>query len=104
MLLSPHTFRLKVRCCFNHFDTGDVVLLTTNINTLQWRTTRILGLPQRYKRTGECLAGAYFWSTDMILIDQVSRQRIEDVIAHLLNENEFEMIFTQLPSEEVQED
>lgn len=26
MLLSPLTFRRKVRCCFNHFDTNGVAL------------------------------------------------------------------------------
>jgi hypothetical protein len=60
-------------------------------------------LTKKNKRTGECLSGAYFWSSDMILIDQVSRQRIEEVIDHLLNEGEFEVVFTRLPSEEVQE-
>ena len=58
-------------------------------------------LTRKNKRTGECFSGAYFWSSDMLLVDEVSRQRIEEVIAQLLNENDFEAIFTQLPSEEV---
>jgi hypothetical protein len=60
-------------------------------------------LTQKNKRIGECLSGAYFWSSDMLLIDKVSRQRIEEVIDHLIRENEFETVFTQLPPEEVQE-
>ncbi len=58
-------------------------------------------LTQKNKRTGECLSGAYFWSSNMFLIDEVSRQRIEEVIAQLLKENDFEAIFTQLPSGEM---
>jgi len=35
----------------------------------------------------------------MILIDQVSRKRIEEIIEHLIEEEEFEMIFTHIPPE-----
>jgi hypothetical protein len=48
-------------------------------------------------RTGECLAGAYFWASDMMLIDEVSRSRIEEVVQHLIQEGEFEAVFTRLP-------
>jgi hypothetical protein len=68
---------------------------------LSSRTRIFKTLTQKNKRTGECLAGAYFWSSDMLLIDEVSRQRIEEVIAQLLKENDFEVIFTRLPPEEV---
>lgn len=61
-------------------------------------------LTQKNKRTGECLSGAYFWSSDMLLIEKVSRQRIEEVIDYLIKENEFETVFTQLPPEEAQDD
>ena len=62
----------------------------------------IATLMGKNKRTGECRSGAYFWASDMLLIDRVSRQRIEEVIDHLIKEEEFEMIFTQLPPEEAQ--
>jgi hypothetical protein len=45
------------------------------------------------RKTGECLNGKYFWSSDMLLIDVVSRERIEEVIKHLIYENKFEFIF-----------
>lgn len=61
-------------------------------------------LTQKNKRTGECLSGAYFWSSDMLLIEKVSRQRIEEVIDYLIKEHEFETVFTQLPPEEAQDD
>ncbi len=37
--------------------------------------------------------GAYFWATDMILVDEVSRKRIEEVVTHLIIEDEFDQIF-----------
>ena len=40
----------------------------------------------------------------MLLIEKVSRQRIEEVIDYLIKENEFETVFTQLPPEEAQDD
>lgn len=56
-------------------------------------------LTQKNRQTGECLSGAYFWSSDLILIDEASHVRIEAVIADLLREREFEMAFTRVPSE-----
>lgn len=53
-------------------------------------------LTEKNRRTGECLAGAYFWASDMILIDEVSRSRIEEVVHHLIQEGAFETVFTRL--------
>jgi hypothetical protein len=50
-------------------------------------------LVEKNKNTGECLNGKYYWSSDMILIDEVSRERIQEVIEHLINEGTFEYIF-----------
>jgi len=33
----------------------------------------------------------------MVLIDEVSRPRIEEVIQHLIDAGEFEAVFTRLP-------
>jgi hypothetical protein len=54
-------------------------------------------LTEKNRQTGECLAGTYFWASDMILIDEVTRSRIEEVVQHLIQEGEFEAIFTRLP-------
>ena len=54
-------------------------------------------LTEKNRRTGECLAGAYFWASDMVLIDEVSRPRIEEVIEYLIEAGEFEAVFTRLP-------
>ena len=57
-------------------------------------------LTEKYKRTGENLSGAYFWSSDMILVDEVSRQRIEEVVHELINRGDFERIFRCVQPEE----
>jgi hypothetical protein len=55
-------------------------------------------LSEKNRRTGESLSGAYFWASDMILADQVSRERIEQIIEELIKTGEFETTFTPLPS------
>ncbi len=56
----------------------------------------ITSLVENYKRTGECLNGKFFHATDMILIDRCSRDDIEQVIIHLIREEEFEEVFTKI--------
>lgn len=56
---------------------------------------------KKHKQTGECLSSAYFWASNMLLIDCVSRQHIEEVIDYLIKEGEFEVIFTLLLKEAV---
>ena len=50
-------------------------------------------LVAKNRATGECLAGTYFWASDMILVDEISRQRIEEVIHDLIASDEFEQVF-----------
>ena len=57
-------------------------------------------ITEKNKKTGECLSGAYFWTSDMILIDEVSRHRIEEVILDLIHVGYFESVFTRLPNQE----
>ena len=59
----------------------------------------IASLVETYKRTGECLHGRYFWASDMILVDEVSRQRIEEVVAHLIDTGGFEHAFKEATDE-----
>ncbi|TPG84206.1 hypothetical protein EEL32_16975 [Brevibacillus laterosporus] len=33
------------------------------------------------------------WASDMVLVDNVSRKRIEEIVDHLLKEDEFKYIF-----------
>lgn len=53
----------------------------------------INSLVNKNRKTGENLSGKYFWSSDMILVDEVSRERIEEVVNHLIQTNEFIEIF-----------
>ena len=53
----------------------------------------IQSLRQKNQQTGECMHGKYFWASDMVLIDRISRTDIEAVIAYLLSEEEFEDTF-----------
>lgn len=57
-------------------------------------------LTEKNKRTGENLSGAYFWMSDMFLVDQVSRQRIEAVIQHLSKRGELKQVFHALAKDE----
>lgn len=53
-------------------------------------------LTRKNRQTGENLAGAYFWDSDMILIDETSRKGIEEVIEYLMKENKFSWIFRKV--------
>lgn len=57
--------------------------------------SNISKLVEKNKETGESLNGKYFWASDMLLIDEASRQRIEEVINYLIIEGDFEAIFSQ---------
>ncbi|WP_308162621.1 hypothetical protein [Bacillus sp. ISL-7] len=48
--------------------------------------------------------GAYLWSSDMVLIDIASRERILEVIDYLIENDEFESVFTQYPDVETEEE
>jgi len=51
---------------------------------------------------GECLNGAYFWATDIVLIDELSRDRVTEVVDHLLQVDEFELIFARDDEEDAE--
>jgi len=77
-------------------DNTDVIV--TFENGARWVATffsyqNILSLASKNRDTGECLDGKYFVATDMILVDEVTRQRIEEVVAELIRCKEFEQYF-----------
>ena len=55
--------------------------------------TNIYSLVEKNKKSGECLQGKYLWADSMILVDKISRDRIEEIVRHLIESNEFEKIF-----------
>lgn len=77
---------------FVRFDDGDEWVATF------FTYANITSLAEKNQRTGECLAGGYFWASDMFLIDEISRERIEKVVRHLLEDDEtnFSSVFTQV--------
>jgi hypothetical protein len=60
----------------------------------------IRSLTEKNMQTGECLSGAYFRASDMILIEEISRQLIEAVVAHVIAAGKCESVFTRLPNAE----
>jgi hypothetical protein len=53
----------------------------------------IATLMEKNRRTGECLYGRYFSAPNMLLVDEVSRERVEEVVAELIATGEFPAIF-----------
>jgi hypothetical protein len=53
----------------------------------------ILTLTQKNQQTGACLRGRYFWAFDMVLVDEVRRARIEEIVAHLVESGELRDVF-----------
>ncbi len=50
----------------------------------------IVTLSSKNAETGECLGGKYFWASDLILIDEMTRERIWQVLEDLIETGEFE--------------
>ena len=49
-----------------------------------------------YVKTGECLNGRYFWSTDLIIIRDLSMPDIRETVADLIKNAEFYTAFAKL--------
>ncbi|AYK08760.1 hypothetical protein [Brevibacillus laterosporus] len=82
---------------YDIYDNNVDVMVTLSDNS-KWVATfftyeNIKTLQQKNKKTGENLKGAYLWTSDMVLVDNVSRKRIEEIINHLINEDDFKYIF-----------
>lgn len=46
--------------------------------------------------TGDFLNGKYYWANEMVLIDDCSRENIEEVVAHMLETGDFLTAFRKL--------
>ncbi|MGZ7441338.1 hypothetical protein [Paenibacillus sp. TH7-28] len=53
----------------------------------------IESIRQDYSENGHCLNGAYWCSNHVIIVDNVSRARIEQVVDELITKNEFQYAF-----------
>jgi hypothetical protein len=78
-------------------DNSDVIVTLSNekkyIATF-FTYENIKTLSDKNKSTGECLDGKYFWASNMILIEQINRDLIEQVINDMLNDRSFVQVFT----------
>lgn len=82
---------------WNPFDCNSDVIVSFEKGA-EWVATfftyqNISTLAEKNKQIGECLNGKYLWASDMILVDKVTRNRVEEIVEHLLSEGEFENIF-----------
>lgn len=55
----------------------------------------IEALMKRYKKTGECVGGLFFWASDMIIVESLTEKTICKTIDHLLAEDEFGYVFSK---------
>lgn len=53
-------------------------------------------LRTKNQKTGECMNGQFFWASDMIIVERISRAEIEKIVNHLLSEEEFHLIFDRI--------
>jgi hypothetical protein len=82
---------------WNKYDANTDVIVTFK-DGARWIASfftykNIQTLAEKNRQTGECLRGKYFWGSDMLLVDECSRNRIEEVIGHLIIQGDFELIF-----------
>lgn len=80
-------------------DNSDVIV--TFENGERWIATfftykNITKLKERHRTTGECLDGNYFWASDMILIDELTRDKIERVVKELIEIEDFMRAFSAI--------
>ncbi len=80
---------------------GNTDVIVTLSNGERWVATcisyeNVRTLTEKNRKTGENLAGAYFWVSDMLLVDEISRPRIEAVVSELIESDMFGSIFRLL--------
>ena len=53
-------------------------------------------LREQHRETGEYLQGKYFWAPRMLLVDDCSRENIEQVVLDLICEGDFMEVFQEI--------
>ena len=90
--LEPDNDNVDVQVTFPNGESFSVVFFTLrNIDTLM----------KRYKKTGECAGGLYFWASDMIIVERLTEKTICETIDNLLAEGEFGYVFSK--NEEIED-
>ena len=84
--LDPDNANVDVHVTFPNGESFSAVFFTLqNIETLM----------KDYKKTGECANGLYFWTSDMLIVQELTEQSICKAIDNLLAEDEFESVFSK---------
>ena len=84
--LNPDNDNVDVQVTFPNGESFSAVFFTLrNIDTLM----------KRYKKTGECAGGLYFWASDMIIVERLTEKTICETIDNLLAEEEFGYVFSK---------
>jgi len=50
----------------------------------------------RYRESGECAYGKYFWASDMIIVENINPLTIREAIADLIKSDELESAFMKI--------
>ena len=58
--------------------------------------SNISKLKLEHKKTGEYLSGKYFRVDNMVLIENCSKENIEEVVQYLIDEGDFEYVFRKI--------
>ncbi|MCR8965342.1 hypothetical protein O0550_19390 [Brevibacillus halotolerans] len=56
----------------------------------------IESIRQNNKEYGENMNGLYFWSSDMVIVDNIKTKTITSIIDQLISEDKFESLFTKI--------
>ena len=84
--LDPDNDNVDVQVTFPNGESFSTVFFTLqNIDTLM----------KKYKKTGECADGSYFWTSNMIIVQELTEQTLCETIDNLLAEEEFESVFSK---------
>ena len=84
--LDPNNDNVDVQVTFPNGESFSAVFFTLqNIDTLI----------KKYKKTGECADGSYFWASNMIIVQELTEQTPCETIDNLLAEEEFEFVFSK---------
>lgn len=84
--LDPNNDNVDVEVIFPNGESFSAVFFTVQ---------NIESLMKSYKLTGECSDGLYFWTSDMIIVQQLSEKSICETIDKLLVEGDFESVFSK---------
>ena len=53
----------------------------------------IQSIMKRYRSSGECADGLYFWASDLVIVERLDRETVERTVADLIGSGEFEKAF-----------